>query len=87
VGALVVRGDLERRPGSGRGLLEDERDVEPGEHAGPLAHVPFHPQLRAQVDQVTEFRGGEVDLLEQAASVQVDPGQVHGFAPWAEAGS
>ena len=27
VGALVVGGDLERRPGPGRGLLEDERDL------------------------------------------------------------
>jgi hypothetical protein len=28
---LVVRGDLERRAGARRGLLEDQRDVEAGQ--------------------------------------------------------
>ena len=36
VSALVVRGDLERRPGAGGGLLEDQGDVAPGQPAAAV---------------------------------------------------
>ena len=76
MGALVVRGHLEGGAGPGRGLLEDQRDVTSGQAVHPLAQALLQPQARAQVDQVAEFVGSQVDLLEQAASVQVHAGSL-----------
>ena len=71
VPALVMRRDLEGRPGPRRCLLEDQRNVAPGQPAGPLAQVLRHGELRAQVDQVAEFLRREVSLLEQVPSLQI----------------
>jgi len=43
VGALVVRGHLERRARPGRGLLEDQREVEPLEHRHLHAAPSWRP--------------------------------------------
>ena len=78
VRALVERRDLERRPGPGGGLLEDQRDL--------LARQPFAlgagvlgdlERLR-QPQQVPQLSRGEVDLLEEAAVAQVER---HGWLP------
>ena len=76
VRALVVRGDLEGRTGPGGRLFKDQRDVAPRQPTMPLAQVLLGAQLPAQVDQVAELLGGEVDLLEQVASVQVHAGSL-----------
>src|SRR6185312_5469780 len=72
VGALVERGDLERRPRARRRLLEDQRDL--------LALQPLHltagvlgdlHRLR-QLQQETQLPWREIDLLEKAAVAQVE---------------
>jgi hypothetical protein len=78
VRALVVGGDLERGPGPGRRLLEDERDLLAVEvldlGAGVLRELEGlgEPQEVAQLDRL------EVDLLEEAAVLQVER---HGRLP------
>ena len=71
VAALVVRGDLEGRPGPGGRLLEDQRDAAAGQPGVPLAHMLLQPQVHSQVHQGQELLGGQVGLLAQAASGQV----------------
>ena len=60
VRSLVVRGDLERRPGPGGGLLEDQRDVPPFEAPLAEAELLLRPELAREPDEVGEFRRGEV---------------------------
>jgi hypothetical protein len=67
---FVQRGDLERRAGPRRGVLEDQRDVPASEPVLAEAQLLVRPHLVAEIDQAQEFLAGEVDLFEQAASVQ-----------------
>jgi hypothetical protein len=66
-----VGGHLEGRPGPGRGLLEDQRDVPACQPVTGEAQPLVVAQPAAQVDQVQEFLAGEVELLQEAASVKV----------------
>ena len=72
VRALVVGGDLERGPGPGRGLLEDQRDLLARQPLGLGAGVLGGLQRLARLQQVAQLARGEVDLLEEAAVVQVE---------------
>ena len=70
--ALVVRGDLERAPGPGGRLLEDQRDVPTGQRVRLGAGVLGPLQVPGQVQQELQLGPGEVQLLEEVAVVQVD---------------
>ena len=69
VGALVVRRHLEREAGARRGLLEQQRDIPPGQRRALGAVPPLGLEVCALVDQVQELGLAEVGLLEQGAGV------------------
>jgi len=72
VRALVERGDLERTPRAGRGLLEDQGDVLLREVVDLAALLLGGLQFGRQVEQVPPLLGSEVQLLQEAAALQVD---------------
>ena len=78
VRALVERGHLERRPGPGRGLLEDQRDLLALQPLALGAGVLGDLERLRQPQQVPQLGRGEVDLLEEAAVFQVER---HGWLP------
>ena len=70
--ALVVGADLERRAGAGGGLLEDQRDVLALQVLGLGPGVLGGLQRLRQLQQEPQLARGEVDLLEEAAVLQVE---------------
>ena len=72
VGTLVIGGHLERGPGPGRGLLEDERDVLVGQVWTLIAAVLGRLQVRGQSQQELELGRGEVEFLQEAAVAEVE---------------
>src|SRR5690606_34891347 len=82
VRALVVGGDLERRAGPGRGLLEDQGDLLARQTLGLDARVLGHLQRLGEVEQEPQLGRREVDLLEEAAVAQVlHRGHLRGGGP------
>ena len=72
VRALIVGADLERGPGAGRGLLEDQRDLLAGEPLDLGAGVLGQLERLGQLEQEAQLARLEVDLLEEAAVLQVE---------------
>ena len=65
--ALVVGGHLEGATGAGGGLLEDEGDVLAG-HRGTFGALPLGAlEVAGEVQQVLDFRRGEVEQFEETA--------------------
>ena len=69
--AEVTRTDLKRAAGAGRGLLEQQNDLLVGEvlvlHAVSLQALEFG----GEIEHIVDFRGGEVELGEEASSSDV----------------
>src|SRR4051812_5313778 len=85
VRALVVRRHLERRAGPGRGLLEDERDVLPGQPLDLVAAVLRGLEVRREPQQELQLGRREVELLHEAPVPQVESHSP--FPPQAAAGT
>ena len=74
VRALVEGGDLEGRPRTGGGLLEDEGDLLALEPLGFVARILRGLQCLGQRQEVAQLLRLEIDLLHEAPVAQV----VHG---------
>jgi hypothetical protein len=72
VRALVLRGHLERGASASRGLLEDERDLLPGEVRLLVPGVLGGLQVGSELEQEPQLLGGEVQLLEEVAVAEVE---------------
>ena len=70
VRALVMGGDLEGAAGARGGFLEDEGDVLAG-HRGTFGALALGAlEVAGEVQQVLDFRRGEIEQLEEAAVLQ-----------------
>ena len=88
VRTLVVRRDLEGRTCARGRLLEDQRDLLAVETLDLGARVLRQLERLGETQEVAQFGGGEVDLLQETATVQVE---CHGDprsqnARWSERG-
>jgi hypothetical protein len=69
---LVLRGHLERRPGPGGRLLEDECDVLARQSSPLIAGVLGGLEIGGELEQELQLVGTEVQLLEEAAVAEVE---------------